>query len=832
MGAVVSAVYREPGLPSRSLVFMLAAGLALGLLASLLLPLGGALTGLVKVDTSVPVQLRSLSLPSKVYDYKGNVISVLQDSDFRKVVTLSQVAPIAVTAILDVEDKGFFTQGALDYSSILRAARADLSGGGGLQGGSTITQQLIKQTVLTSQRTFQRKLKEAILAIRLNKQMSKDQILERYLNTVYFGNGAYGIGAAASIYFGEAASQLNLAQSALLAAMIENPGYYDPITHPSNALERRNLALSQMVSDGSITAAQASAAESQTVPYEIHTVKIAGGPPGQATFLEEVIHALETDPALGATPEARYNAIFGGGLSIYTTLDPVMQGDADAAVAQGLPNTGGKFTAALVAIDPTNGEVRALVPGNNSTTAGFDVVTGLGGGGGRQPGSSFKLFTLLDAISQGYSVADTVDGSSPCYFRDPGQSTGPISGVYKATNAEGVQGTNIISLATATADSINCAYLRVGLDLGLPSVVNQAAIMGVTVPNPTYPSLVIGGEGVEPIAMAGAYATVADNGVYHRPTFIDHVVGPNGKVLIAPPGAGSPVVSASDVAVADSVLRRVITSGTGTAAALKGRPAAGKTGTTDGYTNGWFDGYTPQLATVVWMGDPNGNASMVPPATPVDVYGGTYPAKIWHDFMTAALAGQPVEQFPTVPAGAIGPGKYLNPPSIDVSGQYGQAVPLNLPPPSAPSAPPPTTCTATATTSSGLAAGGPPAPVAPPPTTCTVVQPPPTTSTTANPGGGSFDGTCTSIGPGIYCTTAPSTASSFPGGTSGPTTASSYPGTPLGTYPGTPLVNTTTSTSMVVPDTSATTFPSSQGVTCSSSASQFTCQTTGTPGGP
>jgi membrane peptidoglycan carboxypeptidase len=798
MADVVSAVTRNPGLAARALMLILAGGLGVGLLASLLLPFAPALGGVLKVNTSIPVQLRSLTVPSKIYNANGQLMAVLQDSDFRRPVTLAQVAPIAVTAILDVEDRGFYTQGALDYSSILRAAKSDLFGGGGLQGGSTITQQLVKQSVLTSKRTFGRKIKEAILAIQLNKQMSKEAILDRYLNTIYLGNGAYGVGAAAYTYFDENASQLNLAQSALLAAMIENPAGYDPITHPEAALQRRDLAISQMLADNSITSAQAGVAESQTLPASIHTVPIAGGPPGQATFLEEVVNALENDPrysALGATPEARYDAIFGGGLSIYTTLDPTMQAQAVAAVNQGLPNTGGTFTAALVAVDPTNGEVRALVPGNNSSAAGFDVITGLGGSGGRQPGSSFKLFTLLDAITQGYSIDDTIDGSSPCYFSDPG-STGKIPGVYQANNAEGFTGTDILSLTTATVDSINCAYLRLGLDLGLPSVVNQAAIMGVTVPNPTYPSLIIGGEGVEPIAMAGAYATVADNGVYHEPTFIDHVDGPDAKVLIAPPGQGQQVVSPADAAVADSVLTQVIARGTGTAAQLAGRPAAGKTGTTDNYTNGWFDGYTPQLATVVWMGDPNGNASMQPPATPEDVFGGTYPTQIWHDFMATALAGQPVLQFPSVPAGAVGPGKYLGPPSIDVSGQYGQAVPTNVAPPAPPPSTPATTCTGTTPVSSGsTGAGGPPASAATPATTCTTTP-----------------------------TSSPTSVTTFPGFQ----TTTTYPGEILGTtttYAGQPPFSTT---SPLPSSVTTSTFPNPPGVTCSSTPSGIFCHDTST----
>ncbi|MGH9128422.1 MAG: transglycosylase domain-containing protein [Acidimicrobiales bacterium] len=812
----MSAITRSLGIPARLLVLVIAGGLTLGLLVSILLPIASSMGSVLKVNTSIPVQLSPLATPSKVYADNGSLIAVLQDSDYRRPVTLSEVSPIAVKAILDVEDRNFYSHGALDYSSILRAAKADLSGGGSLQGGSTITQQLIKQTVLTSQRTFARKIKEAILAIRLQKQMTKNQILERYLNTVYFGNGAYGIGAAANTYFNEPASQLDASQAALLAAMIENPGSYDPITHPENALLRRNVALNQMVANHDLSASQASAAMGETLPTELHPLQVPNTQPGQSTFLEEVINALENDPRLGATSEARYNAVFKGGLSIFTSLDPTMQAQANTAVSKGLPNTGGKFTAALVALDPTNGEVRALVPGNNSPTAGFDVITGLGGGGGRQPGSSFKLFTLLGAITSGYSINDTVDGSAPCYFSDPAQTKGKIPGVYEATNAEKVLGSDIMSLTTATVDSINCAYLRVGLDLGLPAVVNQAAVMGVTLPNPTFPSLVIGGEGVQPIQMAGAYATVAAGGLYHKPTFIDHVTDSQGKVLIPPPGPGAPVVSAQDVAVADSVLTQVVNSGTGTGAKLAGRPAAGKTGTTDNYTNAWFDGYTPQLATVVWMGDPKGSSSMQPPATQEIVYGGTYPATIWHDFMTAALAGKPVLQFPSVPAGAIGPGKYLNPPGppfTDVSGKYGQGVPTNVAPP----APTKTVCTPVTTPSSASTGpGAVPGSSTTPATTCKTVPVTTTTSSTSTTVPTSTTTTtyaspppCSPTGlPGYPPCTIPTVPLS-PG-----TTATTFPGFPSGTTPPTGLGSGTPT---------STTPASVSGQTCTSTSSGIYC---------
>ncbi|MGH9074802.1 MAG: transglycosylase domain-containing protein, partial [Acidimicrobiales bacterium] len=644
------------GIPLRFVLLVAVGGAGLALLALGLTPAATSFAGMVSLDGHAPpVQLDSLKVPSYVYAANGQLLSVLQDSDFRKPVKLSQVPAVTVHAVLDVEDKNFYKHGAIDASSIFRAAKADLTSGRIVQGGSTITQQLIKKDVLSSKQTIGRKLHEALLAFRLQKQMDKSQILERYLNTVYFGNGAYGIAAAAYAYFNEDVGQLDAAQSALLAGMIENPSYYNPITEPANARARRNLALDQMVANHHLTAAQAAAAKQAPLPTSVHRP----GPSRETTFVEEVVHQLLSDPRLGSTFETRYDTLFEGGLRIYTSLDPAMQADAQAAVAKELPNTGGRFTAALVAVDPANGEVRALVPGNNSTVAGFDVVTGLGGGAGRQPGSSFKLFSLMALIHQGYSVNDTVDGTAPCYFANPGGTPDP----YPVQNAE--PGYGIMTVAKATYDSVNCAYMRLGIDAGLSKVLAMAKRMG-NIDAPANLSAIIGGDEVHPIDMAAAYATMADGGIYHRPVFVTKVVDQKGKVLISPPGKGRRVLPAAEVEVGTSVLQQVVQHGTGTAAALPGRPAAGKTGTTDHFYNAWFDGYTPQLATVVWMGDPSGDVTMQYPSTPITVYGGTYPAQIWHDFMTAALAGKPVVPFTAPPSyvSGVGPGHYLPPPSI------------------------------------------------------------------------------------------------------------------------------------------------------------------------
>lgn len=640
---------------------------------------------------SSPVRLRPLSMPSQVYDSKGNLIAVLSDANYRIPVRLSQVPPVVVHAILDVEDNTFYSTGPIDLRGILRALRTDLVSGGVVQGGSTITQQLVKNAVLSPKRTVGRKIAEAILSYRLSQQMSKRQILARYLNTIYFGAGAYGIQAASETYFGEPVSRLDAAQGALLASLIENPAGYNPVAHPAAARYRRNVALEQMVQNADLTPAQAAAAKSEPLPKTLHPFV----PPPMSAFVNQVVVNLAANPALGRTKAERLATIYGGGLRIFTTLDPALQADAKAAVAAQVPQSGGRFTAAMIAMDPRSGAVRALVSGNPTTPLGFDVATGLGGTG-RQAGSSFKIFTLLSALEKGINPASTIDGTGPCKIDYPG--------AVPATIANAEPGYGIMSLYKATADSVNCAYVRLGIYVGLARVRAMAHRLGVTSPIPKdSPAIVIGSSSVTPLEMATAYSVLADGGILHNPHLVDKVTTSSGRLIMSSSKAGRRVVPANDVAVADKVLQGVIQNGTGTAAALPGRPAAGKTGTTDNFADAWFDGYTPQLVASVWMGAPAGEIPMRNVGG-ITVYGGTYPARVWHSFMSAALASQPVLQFPKPSFGSFAKPTYIFP----------RYAPGTLPPP-----PPPTTTT---TTSAPL-----------PPTTIvptTLPTPQPTTTTT------------------------------------------------------------------------------------------------------
>ncbi|HWE67217.1 MAG TPA: transglycosylase domain-containing protein [Acidimicrobiales bacterium] len=701
-----------------------AGGTALGLGTLVLVPVVRLSVGAThNVAVADPVQLRPLNLPSRIYDTKGDLLAVLQDADYRAPVTLSQVPPTVVHAVLDAEDANFYQHGALDFRSILRAFTSDVSNGGGLQGGSTITQQLVKNAVLNSQRSVNRKVHEAVVAYRLEQQMSKDQILERYLNTVYLGNGAYGVQAAAQTYFGRDVSQLDAGQAALLAGMIRNPVGYDPLHHPVAATQRRDQILAGMVANGHLTSAQADQYKTTPVPSSINQPANQQDSPFvaevKASLLDVTDHRFDF---LGSSPAERLNTLNKGGLNITTTLDPAMQQNAEAAVAARLPDTGGKFTSAVVAMDPTTGDVRAVVSGNPASNHGYDVATGRGGSG-RQPGSSFKPFVLMAALENGYSPNDSIDGTSPCTIQLPS------SGAYVANNAE--PGAGVMNLWDATANSVNCAYIRLGVDVGLSKVADMAHRMGIPakVRLTPSPSLSIGSYEVTPLEMASAYSTLAADGVHHTPSFIEKVTDSSNNVDFGGADKGERVVSAQDTRVATQALQGVVQRGTGTAAALSDRPVAGKTGTTDNLANAWFVGYTPQLVTAVWMGSPAGLVPMYGVGG-VDVFGGTYPARIFHDFMSSTLSGQPVENFVSPDPSQIGAGRFL------VAQDSPGAITSPLPPPPPPGLPPvplppgvlppPTPAPTTLPSTTRPPTTPPP----PPPTTQPPPPPPPPTTTT------------------------------------------------------------------------------------------------------
>jgi penicillin-binding protein 1A len=578
------------------------------------------------------VDLRPLAVRSVVYNADGSVRAVLHAEENRLPVSIDQVPGDVVQAVLDVEDQRFWQHGALDVRSTLRALYHDVNAGEVLQGGSTITQQLVKNTVLTGKKQAHRKIVEAAVAIRLQQQMTKKQILEAYLNTVYFGRGAYGIEAAAETYWGVSASALNKGQAAFLAGMIQSPDEYDPVRNPDGSKRRRDTSLDLMEQQGHLTATEASFLKQQPLPTPTAIL-----PKPDDYFVDHVVQLLLADTRLGETPTERIKAVYGGGLQIHTTLDPKAQAAAQDAITSTLPNTNGKFTAALVSIEPSTGAVRALVGGPGFERSKFNLVTD---GIGRQPGSSFKPFSLVAALEHGFITDDTINGSPPCPIPNAGGTPDP----YLPDNVEGERG-GTLTLGDAMAHSVNCAYAQLGYIVGYDRVVDVARRMGLkTAHVQPVPAMVLGTEEVLPIEMASAYATLADEGMWHEPYFIERVDDNNGQTMFRTHTPSARAIDAEVARTATAVLRTVVQKGTGRAAALRTRPVAGKTGTAEHSHDAWFVGYTPQLATAVWMGDPLGETPMTNVGG-ITVFGGTYPARIWAKAMLGALDGRLIAEF-------------------------------------------------------------------------------------------------------------------------------------------------------------------------------------------
>lgn len=707
----------------RLLTIALVAGICLALgIAGLAVPINSFIT---ESASSIPNPLidifRQQAQRSVVYASDGTILAVLHATENRAPVSLGEVPKVMVNAVLDTEDSRFFTHGGIDIKSTVRALASDVKSGAAVQGASTITQQLVKTVLNTPEKTLDRKIKDAVISARLEGRYSKDQILEAYLNTVYFGNGAYGTQAAAETYFNKNVSEITPDQAALLAGMIRDPFGYDPIQNPHDSKARRDFVLQRMVTQDHLSQSDATTFAAMPIPTKLT--------PPQGTsdtkddyYVEQVKQILlNHSTTLGSTYSERYNQLFNGGLQIYTNLDPRLQNLAEQSVAATIPSSVTKngFAGALVSLDPTNGKVRAVVGGPGYDQVKFDLTQGL-----RQPGSGFKVFTLLAAYEAGFSPYDTVDGSSPCAVKFNG-NTALLKVPIK--NDEG-KALGPISVVSATAQSVNCAFVRIAHETGLSKVVEMAHRLGLSESFPLNPSLVIGSEETTVLEMAGAYATLAADGVYHTPSFIDHIVDSTGATVFTANTAGKRVLDPQISREAVQTLRAVVQYGTGVGAALPDRQVAGKTGTSETNIDAWFNGITPQLATTVWMGDPKGRTPMQYPQTPISVFGGTYPASIWHAFTEAALSGQPAINFPAPDPRLIPAGKFITSTQLRADSPLdtvpttvptGTTLPTtSLPPPDETTVPgPPTTSPITSPTRTTV-------PITHPPTTCAYITTP------------------------------------------------------------------------------------------------------------
>ena len=590
-----------------------------------------------------------LSQTTFVYDDSGHEIASFSEQN-RVDVNLSQVPPVLIDAVVSTEDRHFFTEGALNPVSMVRAFFSDVAGSGSLQGASTITQQYVKQTYLTSQRSLSRKIKEAAIAIRVSRDESKNEILQNYLNTIYWGRGAYGIQAAAQAYFGKNANQLDLADASLLAGLIREPETADPARNPTLARANQTDTLKAMLRDRKITDAQASAVEA--VPFSKYVISPAASTGvtnsasnADAYFISAVREQLY----------AKYGQqmVDGGGLRVTTTLDPAMEAQAYNAVYGTNPDAlnpaAGQPSGALVSID-NNGEVKALIGGQNYSESTVDLALGrAGGGSGRQAGSTFKAFMLAALIKAGYSPTSVFPAPPEVVLPHGNQNGTP----WKVTNFEHESTAPTMSLVDATADSINTVYAQVVARLGASTLDSMAEALGIDpaeLPG-AYPSQVLGTADVSPLEMAAAYATFANGGIYHAPLLVTSVKTANGTPLPLPVQPVSRVVlTPSQAAEETYVLQQVVLDGTGVSAGDVGNPVAGKTGTTDNSTDAWFIGYTPKLTTALWMGYAKGSVPMVNFRGFKSIQGGTIPAQLWHTYMASVLASEPqyTGQFPTV----------------------------------------------------------------------------------------------------------------------------------------------------------------------------------------
>jgi penicillin-binding protein 1A len=580
------------------------------------------------------------------------VLAILRSrNENRKLVQSDQIGKVMKQAVVAIEDKRFYEHGAIDPVGLARAAAVDLMTGR-TQGGSTITQQFVKNVYTKGQRTLQRKLVEAVLAAQVEGAWTKDHILTEYLNTVYFGNHAYGVEEAAQIYFGVHASDLKLYQAALLAGIVRSPTAYDPVLHPVAATKRRNEVLSQMLQQKMISSiAYATAVNTALIPYG-HKVALPAATRGVAAYFTQYVERQ----LIARFGEAR---TFGGGLKVYTTIDLNMQRKARQAVNSTLKKKGP--AGALVAIDPRNGQVKALVGGRDFSKQPFDLATQAQ----RQPGSSFKPFVLAAALQKGIQPATT--------FQSRPQVIGLGGSSYWVVRNDTHQYNGWIPITEATTLSDNTVFAQLTMRVGPASVRTIAHEMGITSPLDAIPSIGLGALriGVSPLEMAHAYATFANGGarvggsVLFRdpapgdpidpsvdPISITKVIGANGKVIANNKPIVQQVIPRENALEIDSMLNSVIRFGT--AKIIKGfpRPAFGKTGTTSNFVDAWFAGATPQLAAAVWVGYVKHATQMLTQYNGTPVFGGTLPAIAWSQFEQKALASQPKLSFepPSPPA--------------------------------------------------------------------------------------------------------------------------------------------------------------------------------------
>jgi penicillin-binding protein 1A len=586
-----------------------------------------------------------------------NAIATFSAEEDRTNVRLADVPDALKLAVLATEDRDFYEHGGIDPIGIGRALYNDLRGRALTQGGSTITQQYVKNVYLTSERSIVRKLKEAVLAVKLERELSKDEILERYLNTIYFGRGAYGVAAASRAYFDRDVRDLGVLEASYLAGLIRSPGGADALENPEEATRRRATVLAAMASEGYISADEQATLDA--TPIETGVVEardrtglglVEGNTPDDNIGTKYFVEAVRRQVA----DQFGEDILYGGGLRIYTTLDFDMQRAAWNAVTSTLDQPGDP-DAALVAVDDS-GHVKAMVGGRDFDTDEVNLALGAAAGGsGRGAGSAFKPFVLAEAIRQDISLNSRFNAPGTMTFSEVrGEGDKP----WKVSNYGGTaQG--VLDIVDATRVSSNTAYAQLMLEVGKDNVARLAHELGISADLPAVESLVLGTGDVSPLDMAVGYSTFANRGVRNDPTLVTRIeqVDEDGNVTVIDETTptGERVLTEDEADLVTYCLQEVVEAGTGEAADF-GKPAAGKTGTTQDNKDAWFVGYTPKLTASVWMGYadplPDGDVPTMDESSPVSrsrglngVTGGSLPAEIWRRFMEEATAGMDTGDF-------------------------------------------------------------------------------------------------------------------------------------------------------------------------------------------
>ncbi|WP_369407244.1 transglycosylase domain-containing protein [Microtetraspora malaysiensis] len=678
-----------------SIVSLLGAGAVAGVLAAALaLPaVGGTGAAILTASDGLNLKAADLKEPplaekTTVLDARGNQIAQFYE-EYREVVPLDKVADLMQKAIVAIEDYRFYEHGAIDLEGTARAMAKNLSSGGVSQGGSSITQQYVKQVLLNTAvskedknaalaPSYARKLNELRYAMAVEQKYSKDQILEKYLNIAYFGAGANGVQAAAKRFFGVNASELNLAQAATLAGAVQMPNSTDPEAGrkaQKQLLKRRNVVLDRMAELKKITPEEAKAAKAKKLGYVGTPLPGGCGASPYPYFCMYVRNEILNNPRFGKTEKARTRFLNRGGLTIKTTIDPKMQAAAERAIRKRV-HASDNAVASEALIQPGTGMIKAMAAsrkfGNNERRheMSFNVVADKahGGGIGFQAGSTFKTFTLLTALKKGMRITDGFNVGSgyrasgySAFKNCKGENIGDPT--HTVTNDEG--GGGFKSLQTGTWGSVNTFFMTLEQRVGLCDTVQTAKSLGIKRsdgnPLQEYETFTLGINEMDPVTVANAYAAIGARGKYCAPMAISQITDRNGKVTEYQPQCRE----ALDPEVADAaadILSGVFTKGTMRGVGGIGRPAAGKTGTTDDQATAWFAGFTPDLAGAVSIGDPRGSTAHKLNGVTIggtyygSVFGATIPGPIWNDTMTAALRGVKATPFEPINKSRFGGG--------------------------------------------------------------------------------------------------------------------------------------------------------------------------------